>query len=240
VYATGTITMSPAKQNMATVAYDAVTGTVRWSRRYGGRAHQPSAGNAVALSPDGSMLYAAGYRSTAAGKDLAVVAYDGSTGATQWSGRYDGPGHADDWAISVATSPDGRHVYASGQAYAAHDWGLATIAWDASGTKEWTRTYIGKRKQLNAAADMAVSPDGARVYVAGSSRGHLTAMDWTTLAYDAATGVTAWATHFIGPVSNDNAHAIDVSPDGSTVFVAGQSTNQGAGFDFKTIAYSSS
>lgn len=53
----------------------------------------------------------------------------------------------------------------------------------------------------------------------------------------ATPGSVIWAKRYT-PTSDDEAHAIAVSPDGSTVFVAGRSLP--SSFDYQTIAYSAS
>src|SRR5207244_11550859 len=94
-------------------------------------------------------------------------------------------------------------------------------------------------------AAIAISPDGTRVVVPGTS-GHVqTLSDFATTAYDMATGQRLWAAsydgtgHFI-----DEATAIKVSPDGTHVYVtgrsAGVSTGSGPSFEYATIAYDAS
>src|SRR5205823_1673814 len=67
------------------------------------------------------------------------------------------------------------------------------------------------------ARSLAVSPDGARVYVTGDS-GH-----FGTVAYDAVSGDQLWAASYDGGGIDDIAVAVTVSHDGSTVFVTGES-----------------
>jgi 6-phosphogluconolactonase (cycloisomerase 2 family) len=81
----------------------------------------------------------------------------------------DGVGGVDglDTAIHTATSPDGRHVYATGS----DDMAVAVFARN-SGTGalsfiEQERNGIGGVQGLNGADGVVVSPDGKNVYVAG-------------------------------------------------------------------------
>src|SRR5438034_3558550 len=76
------------------------------------------------------------------------------------------------------------------------------------------------------AADVAASPDGARVFVAGTVEQKGDFGDIETVAYDAANGNELWAARYDGPAGGeDRAEAIVVSPDGSTVYTAGMATS---------------
>jgi hypothetical protein len=81
-----------------------------------------------------------------------------------------------------------------------------------------------------------VSPDGAKVFVTGYSVGP-TNTDYATVGYDAVSGSQSWVARFNGPQDTlDYAYALGVSPEGSSVFVTGQTD----GGDYGTIAYDAS
>ncbi len=107
----------------------------------------------------------------------------------------------------------------------------------AGGSVEWTARYNGAGNGFDWARAIAVSPDGARVYVTGTVRVTPTTTNYGTIAYDAATGATAWRAFYQGPVGGDDAYDVAVSSDGASVFVTGQSIGSGAGRDFATVAY---
>ena len=105
------------------------------------------------------------------------------------------------------------------------------------GTKVWDSLYPSGQ-----ASSIATSRDGSKVFVTGfvvegSNR------DYATVAYDAATGVQLWATRYDGPAHGvDEGTAIAVSPDGTKVFVTGNSerdTGSGITSDYATLAYDS-
>jgi DNA-binding beta-propeller fold protein YncE len=83
-----------------------------------------------------------------------------------------------------------------------------------------------------------VSPDGSQVYVTGTSKGLGSDFDYSTVAYDAATGKRLWVERYDGPRSSwDQVHSLGVSPDGSSVYVTGTSRGEGTFRDYATVAY---
>jgi hypothetical protein len=65
---------------------------------------------------------------------------------------------------------------------------------------------------------------------------------FATAAYQAATGAKLWVRRYGGPGNLSNiATTIRVAPDGSLVFITGQSESQiGGGEDYATVAYTTS
>jgi DNA-binding beta-propeller fold protein YncE len=141
-----------------------------------------------------------------------------------WVARYKSLGKViGNTAFSLAVSPDGKRVYVTGKSEASRRFYLdyATVAYDAaSGAGLWVARYNGPGNGLDAARSLAVSPDGTRVYVAGTSFG--SSLDYATLAYDAASGKRLWLARYDGN-GWDAARSLAVSPDGARVYVTGRS-----------------
>jgi WD40 repeat protein len=244
VFVTGEVSR-PGVDEYGTVAYDAATGVQRWFHRYNGSRTNTDQPNAIAVSPDGSLVYVTGESlGTTTGFDYATVAYRAATGAQAWVRRYDGPTSTTDLAFAVAVSPDGSAVFVTGTS---EDAGggpsrYATVAYDAhTGSRLWVRRYGGPVPGEDSAAALGVAPDGSMVYVTGQSDGNGTGEDFATVAYEASTGRTAWVRRYDDAVSGDDgATQIGVSADGSRVFVSGQSdSTSGIQFDtdYATVAY---
>jgi WD40 repeat protein len=121
-----------------------------------------------------------------------------------------------------------------------HQPDYATIAYDAAtGVQLWTARYDGPANSYDYAYSVAASLDGSKVFVTGPSFGGTdTSCDYATIAYDAATGGVLWTVRYNGPGGFDSAYVVAASPDGSRVFVTGQSFGgTGTGGDYATIAY---
>src|SRR5437867_3646496 len=132
-------------------------------------------------------------------------------------------------ATGVAVSPDGRNIYAAGEV----DDALAVFHRDsATGALtfvEMQKEAVGGVDGLTDAYGVAVSPDGASVYVA-SKRGDALAV----FSRDAVSGALTFVQAKLdgkGPVNGlDGAEGIAISPDGAYVYVAGRNDDSLAVF----------
>jgi outer membrane protein assembly factor BamB len=80
--------------------------------------------------------------------------------------------------------------------------------------------WVARFEQGRTADDMAVSPDGTRVFVTGYTLANV--YDFQTIAYDARTGDQLWVARFDGGgESLDFAYSVAVSPDSARVYVTG-------------------
>jgi DNA-binding beta-propeller fold protein YncE len=116
------------------------------------------------------------------------------------------------------------------------------VAYDAStGTTLWIHRYGGGSETGSSgaiASSVTVSPNGSKVYVTGGSASDSGNWNYATVAYDAITGANLWAKVRDGPANGyDDALSIAASPDGSRVFVTGESTGSTTGEDYATVAY---
>ena len=248
VFVTGGTARETSGSDATTIAYTASTGDRLWARRYIGPTNGGAGGSSLTVSSDGSMVFITGSISSGATDDsnYLTVAYDAATGARRWVSRYDGPDGGDsnnDYASSIASSPDGSKIFVTGGSYGGVTGSAyATITYDATtGNRLWVKRYEFKKfDNVNSARAIAVSPDGETVFVTGLSAGEDTDWDYATIAYDAATGTTSWEKRYNGPPGSemDAASALAVSPDGSKVFVTGESRQElGSNYDYATLAY---
>jgi 6-phosphogluconolactonase (cycloisomerase 2 family) len=175
-------------------------------------------GRDVVVSPDGAHVYVLGHTPG----DVVTFARDSSTGALTFVEKdEDGAGGVDGIgsATALVVSPDGKHVYVTGEA----DDAVAVFARDA-GTGalsfvEAERDGVGGVDGIDGPLALAISDDGKHVYVGGSSDDGL-----AVFSRDAGTGALAFvqALHEgIGGVDGINGPAgLVVTPDGAHVLVA--------------------
>jgi DNA-binding beta-propeller fold protein YncE len=220
VYVTGSITTPDGTDSsIGTVAYNAATGARLW------RVLSPGGAMALAVSPDGTKIFVAGWGGR---QGSTTTAYDAATGTQLWTGN------AAAVADSVAVSPDGKTVYATGTT--GNDY--ATVAYSAAtGTLLWAKTYASPSHHSSEAYSLAVSPDGTKVLVTGDSDGGTNPSeindDFATVAYGAKTGAQLWVRRY-NSHGDDIAYSLAVSPDGKSVYVTGTG---GLSSAYTTIAY---
>ena len=164
-----------------------------------------------------------------------------TAGQRLWVTRYHGLASPANGATDAVMSPDGTKVFVTGYSIGQVGSAFATIAYRAStGARLWVARYPAGGKSFSGGAphSIAVSPDGAMVFVTGHRLNTAGRTDYATVAYRAATGARVWAVRYNGPAGReDSAVAVAVSPHGTTVFVTGSSQSAGLAHDYATVAY---
>ena len=220
VFVTGRSQGTGSGYDFATIAYSARTGAQRWAARFSGPGSNDDEPSAMAVSPDGSMVFVTGYSwRTGSKEDYVTVGYDTATGAQRWAREYGGHGY--DYADTIAVSCLGV-VFVGGN--------HGTVGYAAAtGKRVWARTALATR-------GLAVSPDGHLLYEIRPAGSH--SRDYGAFAYAAATGRLMWARTYTGPGNRaDSPVAIAVSPNGGSVYVTGNSAGLTTRFDYATVAY---
>jgi hypothetical protein len=185
VFVTGFTDAVTRYTDYTTVSYAASTGTKIWSKSYNGPTDHIDRAYGIAVSS--SAVYVTGHSHGGSMTDhgYATVGYRSSNGTNLWTKRYNGPGNEQDHAAAIEVSSDGSAVFVTGYSYSSttlNDY--ATVSYDgASGTTRWTKRYEGANQ--DDASDLAVSPDGTRVIVTGTSVRPATSSDYATIAHAA-------------------------------------------------------
>jgi WD40 repeat protein len=206
-------------------------GTQVWLQRFGGQFLSATA-SSVAASPDQAVVYVTGITAkTATGlRNEVTVAYNATTGKQLWLQRYQGTGHhprGGPGIPSITVSPDGATVYVAGDlAISGFFNDYLMLAYNAAtGAPRWAATPVTSAfaAQFKAAA---VSPDSKTVYMTGRRDffGGNASKSYVTVALNAATGTTKWTASTTTPAHvGHSLTSLALSPDGSTVFIAGSS-----------------
>src|SRR3954466_5694170 len=96
---------------------------------------------------------------------------------------------------------------------------LAPCASASGGAQLWLSRYDGPGHGADDAHSVAVSPDGKRTFVSGTSQGAPgKGQDYATVAYDSAPGAQLWVARYdfrAGSAGVDREVAMTVSQDGT-------------------------
>ena len=243
IYVTGFSDSPSGLETYATVAYGTATGAVVWDRRYDDGTGDDTP-RSVVVSPDGSRVYVTG--ATVGGpygiRDT-TVAYTAAAGTQLWVAHYGPILDPGDGPVGLAISGNGAElVIAGSDGNGSGQLSYLTVAYRTSdGHQLWARRYQGPDNGGGAAA-VAMSPDGAKVFVTGlvtAGSTEVPRVSYGTVAYYATTGAQLWASSYSGPLKNgiDEAAQVAVSPDGSKVFVTGRSPGANGTISYATLAY---
>lgn len=191
----------------------ATSGTQLWVKRYNGPANGFDSARVVAVSPGGGRVFVSGTSGT--------LAYRSTTGKQLWLSRYHGPDNRVATIYAMAVSPDGHRLFVTGESEGATSGGdYITVAYNtATGAQLWAKRYNGTGNSYDFGYAVAVSPNGSKVFVTGSSTGRTSKSDYATLAYNTATGTRLWVKRY--HKGDDAANAVAVSPSGRKVYVTG-------------------
>jgi poly(3-hydroxybutyrate) depolymerase/6-phosphogluconolactonase (cycloisomerase 2 family) len=168
------------------------------------------------VSPDGANVYVPGEY----GDSLAVFGRDAQSGRLTFLEAHRNGGNGVDSlgsAIALAVSPDGAHVYVA-------SYGSSAITVFARAPLTGRLTFVQAQRNGLPGADsrlrgLAVSPDGAHVYVGGLGQEN----DVAVFARDAVSGMLTPIE--VVSTGMPPTGALAVSPDGAHVYAAGYTAN---------------
>lgn len=190
----------------------------------------------IRLSPDGAFLYVAARSDNA----VTVLARDAGDGTLAFvhSLTHGGAVQGLEDVVRLAISPDGAHLYAIGRTSSA----VAVLGRDAStGQVAFAQAFTRQSPglvALNNPNGIALSPDGAQVYVTSRMGNAVIVFDRNTATAHADFGKLAHkASHadgLAGISGLKGAFGIALSPDGRQVYVAAEQDNGVVLFDRAT------
>jgi len=207
-----------------------------WASIYNGAGNGYDYAYAMTIDRSGN-TYVTGQAYTGVNNDCTTIKYN-SNGDTVWVRNYNGPGNNTDMGNAIAVDRE-ENVYITGATYGSvNKYDIVTIKYDSAGVQQWASRYDGPGHGSDEGIAIAVDTSG-NVYVTGDSPGTSGSDDYVTIKYN-STGDTLWSARYNGPGAyHDDPHALAIDNSGN-VYVTGQSSGSGTGYDYATIKYNSS
>ena len=231
VYVTGGSTGGAVSPDFATVKYDSA-GQEQWVARHDGFGDYDYA-TAIAVDDSGNVLVTGDSIGANGLFDYLTIKYD-ATGQEQWTGRYEGTGNGDNFAVALGVDSSGN-VYVTGQSPGAKTYDWATVKYDSAGQEQWVVRYDGGFDDY--ANALAVESSG-NVYVTGSTVSSEPDFNFNfaTIKYNPA-GQEEWVATYDGPANLDDSSAAITVDDSGNVYVTGGSSGSDSGVDYATVKY---
>jgi hypothetical protein len=243
VYVTGSSIGSATSNDYVTIKYYP-NGDTAWVRIYNGPGNDMDWANAIAIDASGNVFVTGLSSGSGTYYDYATIEYL-ANGNTAWAKRYNGPGNANDVALSIAVDGSGN-VCVTGASDSSGTYDYATIKYDSNGNIAWVRRYNGPGNADDVALALAI--DGSsNIYVTGYSDSSSAGTDYeyATIKYY-PNGDTGWVRRrYSGPIDIMYGHPVTplALDDSGNVYVTG-ATGGTVGypdsFDYGTIKYDSS
>jgi uncharacterized delta-60 repeat protein len=236
IYVSGYTSYISLLASYVTVKYNQ-QGEEQWVARYEGA--EGSVNNAAALTVDKmSNVYVTGLSYDSTSKpDYVTIKYN-SQGSEEWVSRYDGPGHDVDKPVAIAVD-DWGNVYVTGMSKNKRgDYDCATVKYSPGGQEVWVARYNGPAASHDEVIGFTalVLDSQGNIYVAGSSEGSTSGLDYCTIKYNAQ-GEEQWVTRYNSP-GNGKDQAFALATDGAgNVYVTGSSINSDSTKQYTTVKY---
>lgn len=223
---------STLQPHILTIKYN-IDGTEAWKKIYTGPTNYRDEANAITIDSEGYVIIA-GYSENY----MCTIKYQ-TDGTQEWISTYTKPATTNAHAVAydVATDEDGN-IYVTGYcevADAPADKDFCTVKYNASGNREWVKTYNGTGNRYDEAKSVAVDDNG-NVYVTGSSYGNSSGEDFVTIKYDAFGKVT-WLMRYNGPGNSVDVPVKIALDKVGDVIVAGTSVGDTTNEDYCVVKY---
>src|SRR5258706_1177932 len=242
IYVTGetdTVASAILSYNITTIKYNP-SGTLLWSRAYGGSAHGDDIPNAIVSDNAGNILVAGQTDVDASANvndDFILLKYDAS-GTLQWTRTFNGSLNSNDMALGVAFDNSGNAVVTGYDDSQAPQRNGAALKYDGTGTLLWQKFYDGTGDNSDNSHAIAVD-NSDNVYVAGYTVSFNNDRNFLVMKINSV-GDTVWARQLNGNSSGSIDEATAVAVDNSGyVYATGYTKNSGTSSDITTVKYNS-
>jgi uncharacterized delta-60 repeat protein len=196
--------------DIATVKYN-TNGTQQWVARYDGPAHSSDIAYAIALDNSGNVYVAGSDQAIIYNTDFCTIKYN-SSGVQQWEARYASATKDNDEAYAIAVDA-GSNVYVTGYVNGVSpSWDIATIKYNSGGAQQWVEKYDGPGHGNDNGAAVGVDA-GGNVYVAGTSLGKTSDLDFVTIKYNSSGLITTARTVAEDQLTTNLTNKMAIYPD---------------------------
>ncbi|HQY20205.1 MAG TPA: SBBP repeat-containing protein [Ignavibacteria bacterium] len=228
IYATGSSTGINTGSDFTTVKFSN-SGYLQWVRRYSSNGNGRDASYSLSIDNIGNVYVTGESKNNIGGIDCLTLKYD-SVGNQLWINNFNRGLNSSNQGFDV-TVDDSFNVYLTGRS----DGDFMTIKYNKLGFQQWAVFYNGPMNGNDAARSIEVDNLG-NVYVSGSSTGDMFYYDYATVKYN-SDGEEQWVRRYNGSSNfQDQLRAMIVDSIGN-VYVTGNSTESGTGYDYTTIKY---
>lgn len=203
--------------DITTIKLDS-SGNILWVARYNDTGNSNEEAVKILLD-NAENIYVAG---TSEGEgtfnDYVIIKYN-SSGTLLWTARYN---HKENDYLSSMAIDNIGNVFVTGKSWDGESsFDYATIKYDPSGNQIWVKRYDGTGNNIDYATDIKIDKY-RNIYVAGSSSGKFSGLDFTTIKYDEH-GILLWEFRYNGLYNNDDVTCSIFVDDTSNVFITGSS-----------------
>ena len=227
IVVTGTTSFGAGGQDVLVAQYYA-NGTFAWAKTLGGV--NDDAGNALALSPEGTIVVAGYTQSFGAGSYDVLLAQYYPNGTFAWAQTLGGI--SGDVGLSLAIAPDGC-LLLTGLiiSFGAGNEDVLLAKFQSDGSLTWAQTLGGTL--YDRGYSLVIAPDGSLALTGYTNSFGAGSFD-VLLAKFQTSGTFAWA-KILGGTNNDGGLGVVLSPEGNIV-ITGYTYSFGAGADDVLVA----
>ncbi len=217
-----------ADDDYLTIKYSP-SGAQLWKKSYDGTGQ--GSDRPVAMTIDANAVYITGQSdtdlNTTVNNDYTTIKYN-LAGAQLWAVNFNGTGKGDDIPTAIAVDGSGN-VVVTGQsdgdaALSVLNNDFATVKYNSSGIKQWSKTLSGNAGLSDVANDIAINSN-SDIYITGSYHNSTTLKDGVTVKYSSG-GNQDWVKKYAGAGDNsDNVNGITADVNGY-VYIAGYTVEE--------------
>lgn len=208
-------------------------GRLIWVKYYDG----PGSGNdyprAIVVDGAGGVYVTGDSLGSSTGVDWATLKLN-AAGKQLWCKRFSSPGNGEDRVKAIAIDGAGNAYVAGWRRISDSDWDYATLKYGPTGKQLWAKRYNGT---YGFDIPYAIALDGSgNACVTGEVMNRRACRDIVSVWYKPGGGILRTRTYEGPGTMDDVPHAMTADKNGN-IYIAGESTGTGTGFDFVTIKY---